>query len=67
MLQCRLRDKCLSVYVFFTLDHIREKFARWQQGDNLLRPHGSLHAQVPASCAEGWSATAWTAHASTNY
>ena len=37
----RLRDECLNVEVFFTLDDVREKLARWQEDYNLMRPHSS--------------------------
>lgn len=60
----RLRDECLNVEVFFTLDDVREKLARWQTDYNCLRPHSSLQDQAPASFAADWSATARTAHAS---
>ena len=60
----RLRDECLNVEVFFTLEDVREKLARCQKDYNHLRPHSSLQDQAPASFAENWSATARTAHAS---
>ncbi len=53
----RLRDECLNVEVFFTLDDAREKLARWQEDYNLTRPHSSLHDQAPASFAAEWLAT----------
>jgi putative transposase len=60
----RLRDACLNVEIFFTLEDVREKLARWQADDNLLRPHSALHDQAPASFAAGWAMTVQTAHAS---
>lgn len=53
----RLRDECLNVEVFFTLDDVREKLARWQTDYNCLRPHSSLQDQAPASFAAAWLAT----------
>ena len=60
----RLRDECLNVDVFFTLDDVREKLARWQVDYNGLRPHSSLQDQAPAIFAADWSATAQNAKAS---
>jgi putative transposase len=60
----RLRDECLNVDVFFALEDVREKLARWQEDYNRLRPHSSLQDQAPASFAEDWSTTARTAHTS---
>lgn len=31
----RLRDECLNLEVFFTLEDVREKLARWQEDYNL--------------------------------
>ena len=59
----RLRDECLNVEVFFTLEDVREKLARWQQDYNLLRPHSALQDQAPVSVAAQWAATAQTLHA----
>ena len=60
----RLRDECLNVEVFFTLDDVREKLARWQEDYNLTRPHSSLQDQAPATFAADWMAMVQTAHAS---
>jgi putative transposase len=38
----RLRDECLNVEVFFTLEDVREKLAHWQADYNLTRPHSAL-------------------------
>ncbi len=59
----RLRDECLNVEVFFTLEDVREKLARWQEDYNLLRPHSALQDQAPASFAAQWAATTQTFHA----
>lgn len=32
----RLRDECLNIHVFFTLDDVWEKLARWQEDDDRL-------------------------------
>lgn len=54
----RLRDECLNVEVFFTLEDVREKLSRWREDYNLLRPHSSLHDQAPVSYTAGWSEAA---------
>ena len=52
----RLRDECLNVEVFFTLEDVREKLAHWQQDYNHVRPHSALKGQAPASFAAEWVA-----------
>lgn len=52
----RLRDECLNVEVFFTLDDVREKLTRWQEDYNHRRPHSSLQDETPAAFAADWSA-----------
>jgi putative transposase len=52
----RLRDECLNVEVFFTLEDVREKLARWREDYNRLRPHSALQDQAPATFAAAWSA-----------
>ena len=59
----RLRDECLNVEVFFTLEDVREKLSCWQEDYNLLRPHSALQDQAPASFAAQWAATAHPPHA----
>ena len=59
----RLRDECLNVEVFFTLDDVREKLARWQEDYNRTRPHSALQDQAPATFAAEWLATEETAPA----
>lgn len=56
----RLRDECLNVDVFCTLEDVREKLARWQEDYNFLRPPSSRHDQAPASLAAEWLATEHT-------
>jgi putative transposase len=53
----RLRDECLNVNVFFTLEDARQKLADWQTDYNSTRPHSSLHDQAPATFAAEWVAT----------
>jgi putative transposase len=60
----RLRDECLNVEVFFTLEDVRAKLARWQEDYNFTRPHSALRDQAPATFAADWVATAQTTHAS---
>jgi putative transposase len=42
----RLRDECLNVHLFFTLDDAQEKLERWRQDYNHCRPHSSLDDQA---------------------
>ena len=56
--------ECLDVEVFFTLEDVREKLARWRTDYNLLRPHSALQDQAPAAFAADWAMTVQTAHAS---
>ena len=56
----RLRDEWLNVDVFFTLEDVREKLARWQEDYNFLRPHRSRQDRAPASFAAEWVATEHT-------
>lgn len=54
----RLREECLNVEVFFTLEDVREKLWRWQQDYNRVRPHSALEDRAPAALvAEGVAAT----------
>jgi len=57
----RLRDECLNVEVFFTLDDARETLAQWQADYNLRRPHSALQDQAPAAFAAEWRMTVDTA------
>ncbi len=52
----RLRDACLNVEVFFTLEDVREKLWRWQQDYNLVRPHRALEDRVLAAFVAEWVA-----------
>ncbi len=52
----RLRDECLNVEVFFTLEDAQETLTRWQEDYNHLRPHSSLQDRTPAAFAADWSA-----------
>ncbi len=60
----RLREECLKGEVFFALEDVRQKLARWQEDDTVTRPHRALQDQAPASFAADWSARARTVHAS---
>jgi len=43
----RLRDECLNVQLFFSLEDAREKLERWRQDYNHCRPHSSLGDLAP--------------------
>ncbi|MCS6317728.1 MAG: transposase [Nitrospira sp.] len=47
----RLRDECLNVEVFWTLDDARETLPQWLAADNLRRPQDALKEQAPATFA----------------
>ena len=43
----RLRDECLNVNLFFSLDDTKEKLEVWQQDYNQVRPHSALGTKHP--------------------
>lgn len=45
----RLRDECLNVHWFETLDEARRILEDWRRDFNQMRPHSSLSDQVPTS------------------
>jgi hypothetical protein len=47
----RLRDECLNVTEFTSLDHARAVLAAWQDDCNHRRPHGSLGHLTPSEYA----------------
>jgi putative transposase len=47
----RLRDECLNVNEFTSLDHARAVLAAWQDDYNHRRPHGSLGHLTPSEYA----------------
>ena len=47
----RLRDECLNVHEFTSLDHARAVLAAWQRDYNDHRPHGSLGHLTPSEYA----------------
>lgn len=42
--------------VFFTLEDVRQKLARWQQDYNRVRPHSALADRAPAAFVAEWVA-----------
>ncbi len=58
----RLRDECLNLEVFFTLEDVREKLSRWQQDYNLVRPHSALADYTPVPFVVQWRAANSTEH-----
>jgi len=46
-LNVRLRDECLNVNWFMSLDHAREVIGQWQEDFNSIRPHSSLGQLTP--------------------
>lgn len=47
----RLRDECLNVTEFASLDHARDTLRAWQHDYNHRRPHGSLGHLTPSEFA----------------
>ena len=47
----RLRDECLNVNQFMSLDHAREQIERWRVDYNAHRPHSSLGNLTPSEYA----------------
>jgi putative transposase len=47
----RLRDECLNVEWFTSLDEAREKLAAWRHHYDHTRPHSALDDQPPAVLA----------------
>ena len=43
----RLRDECLNVHLFFTVEDAQNKLDTWRDDYNHVRPHGSLNDQTP--------------------
>jgi len=52
----KLRDECLSVHWFESLDEAKEKIEAWRLDYNESRPHGSLGQLTPRECRRRWSA-----------
>jgi putative transposase len=50
-----LRDECLNVHWFSTLDDARAKLEAWRQEYNESRPHRALNNQSPTEYAAQWS------------
>lgn len=48
----RLRDECLNLHLFFSLEDAQEKLDEWRNDYNLRRPHGSLGPNTPSEFAK---------------
>jgi putative transposase len=48
----RLRDECLNVHQFLSIDHARATIEAWRRDYNEVRPHGSLGDLTPAEFIE---------------
>jgi len=48
----RLRDECLNVNVFHSIEDARERLEQWRVDYNTRRPHGSLGDLTPCEYAE---------------
>jgi len=47
----RLRDECLNVHLFWSMEDAKEKLKCWREDYNTCRPHGSLANLPPAEFA----------------
>jgi len=43
-----LRDECLNVHQFLSIDHARTTIEAWRRDYNEVRPHSSLGNLTPA-------------------
>ena len=48
----RLRDECLNVNEFDSIEHARAVIERWRQDYNEHRPHGALGRLTPSEYAK---------------
>jgi putative transposase len=56
----RVRDECLSVHWFETLDEARSILEDWRRDFNKTRPHSSLSDRVPRSISRiCWRLEPW--------
>ena len=58
----RLRDECLNVTEFTSLEHARATLTRWQDDYNQQRPHGSLGHLTPSEFAKRGQANQLSQH-----
>src|SRR5262249_13840298 len=54
----RLRDECLNLEWFASIDEARRKLATWRDDYNHVRPHSSLNDRAPAGFARTHRAAA---------
>jgi putative transposase len=47
----RLRDECLNVHQFLSIDHARAVIEAWRRDDNEQRPHSALGGLTPTAFA----------------
>ncbi|HVT26533.1 MAG TPA: transposase [Lacipirellulaceae bacterium] len=48
----RLRDECLNVYDFASIDHAQRLIESWGEDYNQFRPHGALGHLTPSEYAK---------------
>ncbi len=53
----RLRDECLNVQLFYSIQDAHEKLEAWREDYNRVRPHGSLGKRPPEEFLEYWAVT----------
>ena len=52
-----LRDECLNVHWFMSLEDARQKIETWRQDYNNFRPHSALSDTAPALFARQFTAS----------
>ena len=63
----RLRDECLNVNWFRTLNDLRRTLDSWRQEYNCERPHSSLAYRTPAEFSKPWAMEMWKANNASHY
>jgi putative transposase len=48
----RLRDECLNVHAFVSIDDVRSRLDDWREDYDQVRPHGALGMLTPSEFAE---------------
>ena len=52
----RLRDECLNVHEFESIEHVRQRLESWRIDYNESRPHGALGHLTPSEYAQSGQA-----------
>ena len=52
----RVRDECLNLHWFDSLEEAQATIEAWRVDDNTERPHGALGQRTPAEFSQAWTA-----------